>query len=37
MSNFIEVHNLPYGVVINNCDKPSLITERIIQIPAGCI
>ena len=35
--NFIEQHKLPYGIVINNCDKPSLITENIVQIPTGCL
>ena len=37
MINFIEVHKLPYGIVVNHCDVPSLITEKIIQIPAGCL
>ncbi len=37
MTNFIELHEIPYGIVINNCDKPAMITERIIQIPAGCL
>ena len=37
MINFIETLELPYGIVVNNCDEPSLITEKIIQIPAGCL
>jgi len=37
MINFIEVHQLPYGLVINNSESPSLITEKILQIPAGCL
>ena len=37
MSNFIEMHKLPYGLVINNCEAPSMITENILQLPAGCI
>ena len=37
MTNFIDKHQLPYGIVVNNCDSPSMITEKIIQIPAGCI
>lgn len=37
MINFINVHQLPYGIVLNNCEVPSLITEKIIQIPVGCL
>ena len=37
MERFIELHKLPYGLVINNCDQPSLIGKNIIQIPAGCL
>ena len=35
--NFVDLHQLPLGIVINNAIEPSLITEKIIQIPAGCI
>lgn len=37
MVNFIESHKLPYGIVINNSSRPSLITEKIIQLPVGCL
>jgi len=37
MINFIDKHSIPYGIIINNCLTPSLVTENIIQIPAGCI
>ena len=37
MERFIEQHKLPYGLVINNCRTPSLITENILQIPTGCL
>lgn len=37
MINFIEKLKLPYGIVLNNCETPSLITENIIQIPVGAI
>ncbi len=37
MINFIELHQLPYGVVVNNCESPSMITEKIIQIPIACL
>jgi len=37
MINFVEKHQLPYGLVLNNCDSPSLITENILQVPVGSI
>ena len=37
LKNFIDVHNLPLGIVISNTDEPSLISNKIIQIPARCI
>lgn len=37
MINFIELHQLPYGLVVNNCESPSLITENIMQIPVACL
>ncbi len=37
MIQFIEKHELPFGIVLNNCERPSLITDNIIQIPVGCL
>lgn len=37
MISFIEKHQIPYGLILNNCDSPSLITENILQIPVGCV
>ena len=37
MQNFIKVHKLPYGLVVSNCQTPSLVGENIVQIPAGCL
>jgi predicted AAA+ superfamily ATPase len=37
LSNFIELHSLPYGIVINNCEAPSMITDKIIELPAACV
>ncbi|MCK5883771.1 MAG: ATP-binding protein, partial [Bacteriovoracaceae bacterium] len=33
LQNFIKDHNLPYGIVINNSEKPERLSEKIIQIP----
>ncbi len=37
MGHFLERHQLPYGLVVNNCEAPSLVTENIVQIPAACL
>jgi predicted AAA+ superfamily ATPase len=36
LSRFIEQENCPYGILVNNAEKVQLLTENIIQIPAGC-
>ncbi|MFA6172575.1 MAG: AAA family ATPase [Kiritimatiellales bacterium] len=33
---FIEQEKCPCGIVINNADEIRLLTEQIIQLPAGC-
>jgi predicted AAA+ superfamily ATPase len=37
LQSFIDLHNLPFGIVINNSDRIELISEKIIQIPAGAL
>ena len=37
LTGFIEQEHCPYGMVVNNADEIRMLTERIIQIPAGCI
>ena len=37
LKHFVEVHDLDLGLVISNTDKPSFLTEKIIQLPATCI
>ena len=37
IKNFVQIHNLPLGIVINNCDTVELIADKIIQLPAGCV
>ena len=36
LSRFIEQEQCAYGILVNNADKVQLLTENIIQIPAGC-
>lgn len=35
LSEFIEMHSLPFGIVINQADTVTWLTEKIIQIPVG--
>jgi predicted AAA+ superfamily ATPase len=37
LSRFIEQEKLPYGIVINNAEEIRMLTEKIIQLPAGCL
>ena len=37
LKNFIHLHNLPLGIVINHSEKVELIADKIIQLPAGCL
>ncbi len=37
LARFIEQEKLPYGIVVNNADKVQMLTEKIIQLPAGCL
>lgn len=37
MSRFIELHELPYGLVFNNCEQASFITPKILQVPVACL
>jgi predicted AAA+ superfamily ATPase len=34
---FIQQENAPYGILINNANEVRLLSEHIIQVPAGCI
>lgn len=37
LKNFIYLHNLPLGLVINHSEKVEWIADKIIQLPVGCI
>ncbi len=37
LSKFIEQESCPYGILVNNADDVRLISDKIIQLPAGCI
>ncbi len=35
MTEFIQDHNLPFGIIINQADSIEWLTDKIVQIPAG--
>jgi len=37
MQNFLQIHQLPLGVVVNQSPRPSRVTENIVQVPASCL
>jgi len=37
LSQFVEEHKLPYGMVINQSEKISWLTPKIVQVPVGWI
>jgi len=37
LKQFIERHDLPFGIVINNNDEVRMLSDRIIQLPVGCL
>lgn len=37
MQHLMDLHQMPLGVVVNHCPRPSRISENIVQIPVGCL
>lgn len=37
LQSFIELHHLPYGILINNSNRVQMVTDKIIQIPIGAL
>ncbi|MEK7791453.1 MAG: ATP-binding protein [Deltaproteobacteria bacterium] len=37
LENFIKEYKCPFGLIINNAEKPELLSSHVIQIPAGCL
>jgi uncharacterized protein len=37
LKSFIGKHDLPFGILINNSEKIEWLTEKIVQIPVGCL
>jgi len=37
LQRFIAKENVPFGIVVNNSQEVRMLSEQIIQIPAGCL
>ncbi len=37
IKNFVYKNDLPLGIVVNYCEYPELIADRIMQVPATCV
>jgi len=37
LQQFIQRHDLPFGIVVNNAPRIRMLSERIIQVPATCL
>ena len=35
--NFIQEHNLHYGILINNSQETAWLSKKVLQLPAGCL
>jgi len=37
LKKIVEDRKCPVGIIINNCERPQYLSEKIIQIPASCL
>ena len=37
LQQFIDRLELPFGIIVNNSSEVKMLSEKIIQIPAGCL
>jgi len=37
IQQFVQRHDLPFGVLINNSNEIRMLSERLVQVPAGCL
>jgi predicted AAA+ superfamily ATPase len=37
LAEFVSAHDFPLGLVINNDDKPRLLGERLVSVPAAAL
>lgn len=37
LRQFVELHDLPIGIIVNNSSAIRMLADKIIQVPAGCL
>ena len=37
LQQFMARHELPFGIVVDNGDRVRMLSDTIVQIPAGCL
>jgi len=37
LQNFVDIHDLPFGILVNNATEVAMLSKNIIQIPAACL
>ena len=37
LQQFIARHDLPFGIVVNNSEQVRMLSDTIVQMPAGCL
>jgi hypothetical protein len=37
LQQFVRRHDLPFGLVINNSNEVRMLSEKVVQVPAGCL
>lgn len=37
LQNFVDLHQLPLGILINNSTEVCMLSKNIIQVPVGCV
>ena len=37
LQQFVKRHDLPFGLVVNNSNEVRMLSEKVVQVPAGCL
>ena len=37
LQQFVKRHDLPFGLVVNNSKEVRMLSEKVVQVPAGCL
>lgn len=37
LQQFVKRHDLPFGLVVNNSNEVRMLSDKVVQVPAGCL